>query len=467
MLVLMFPVTLRFQTMKFPLQYALALCAASLWPGVCAAQTVVPATGPAPVPTITLTDAIERSQSANSAFADAKANAGVAQAQRTIARSGLLPGIVYHNQYTYTQAASTEPSTAANGSPTAPIRFIGNNTVHEYASQGIVTETIGGAGIAALQKSNADAAAAKALLEVARRGLVSTVVGDYYGAIAADAKAAIAEQALNEANQFGQNTQQRENGGEVAHADVVRSDLEIQQRQRELNDARLAAEKSRIDLGVLLFPDPATPYKLATSLEQLPALPSRAEIDAAAKANNPDLRAAIETLHSADFDVKTARFGYLPDLSLSFLYGIDAPQFAIHSPDGTRNLGYAGIVTLDIPVWDWFATHERVKQSDYRRDKARIDLTVTQRQLLASLDELYREAEVSQMQLGLLDKSVQSAADSLRLSKLRYTAGEGSVLEVVDAQNSVVTAEAGRADGAVRYFVALANLQTLTGSMPQ
>jgi outer membrane protein TolC len=447
--------------MKQRFQYAVALWAASLWPGLCAAQT-----SPAAVPTITLDDAIQRSQSANSAYAAARVNAGVAQAQRTIARSGLLPGIVYHNQFLYTQAASSALSTAANGSSTPPIRFVGNNAVHEYTSQGIVTETIGGAGIAALQGANADAAAAKALLEVARRGLVSTVVGNYYGAIAADAKAAIAERALDEANDFGKNTQQRENGGEVAHADVVRADLETQQRQRELNDAKLSAEKARLDLGVLLFPDPATPYQLAASLEKLPALPVRADIDAAAKANNPDLRAAIETLHSADFDVKAARFGYLPDLNLSFLYGIDAPQFAIHAPDGTRNLGYAGVATLDIPVWDWFATHERVKQSDFRRDKARVDLTVTQRQLLASLDELYREAEVSLVQLRLLDKSVQTAADLLRLSKLRYTAGEGSVLEVVDAQTSVVTAEAGRADGAVRYYVALANLQTLTGSLP-
>jgi outer membrane protein len=447
--------------MKQRYQYALALCAASLWPGLCAAQTA-----PAAVPTITLDDAIQRSQSADSAYAAAKANAGIAQAQHSIARSSLLPGIVYHNEFLYTQAASSAMSTAANGSSTPPIRFIGNNTVHEYTSQGIVTETIGGAGIAALQGAKADAAAAKALLEVARRGLVSTVVGNYYAALASDAKAAIAERALDEASQFGTNTQQREAGGEVAHADVVRAELEIQQRQRELNDAHLAAEKARLDLGVLLFPDPATPYKLAASLEQLPALPSRTDIDAAAKANNPDLRAAIETLHSADFDVKAARFGYLPNLSATVLYGIDAPQFAIHAPDGTSNLGYAALATLDIPVWDWFATHERIKQSDFRRDKARVDLTVTQRQLLASLDELYREAEVSQIQLGLLDKSVQTAAESLRLSRLRYTAGEGSVLEVVDAQTSVVLAEAGRADGAVRYYVALANLQTLTGSLP-
>ena len=93
-------------------------------------------------------------------------------------------------------------------------------------------------------------------------------------------------------------------------------------------------------------------------------------------------------------------------------------------------------------------------------------MTLTQRRLIASLDELYKEASVSQTQMKLLDQSVQTATQSLRLTNLRYSAGEGTVLEVVDAQNSLVGAESSRADGAVRYYIALANLQTLTGNMP-
>ena len=70
-------------------------------------------------------------------------------------------------------------------------------------------------------------------------------------------------------------------------------------------------------------------------------------------------------------------------------------------------------------------------------------------------------------QLRLLDKSVQSATESLRLTTLRYSSGEGNILEVVDSQNTLAQTESNRADGAARYFNALANLQTLTGNMPR
>jgi len=406
---------------------------------------------------ISLEDAIKRAQSSSTAFAAANTDAQVAQSEHTIARSALLPNVVYHNQYLYTQGT---------GSPNG-FRFIANNAVHEYVSQGSVTETIGGAELADYRRTTAEAAAARARLEVARRGLVVTVVGNYYGVFAADAKLSVAQRALDEAKHFGSITGKRESNGEVAHADSVRSDLQIQQRQRELNDAKLAADRARLDLGVLLFSDPSTPYTLATSMEELPVLPGRSEIEAAATAHNPDLKAAMESLHAAQLGVTSARLGYLPDLALNYSYGIDSAQFAVHAPDGSRNLGYSGSITFDIPVWDWFATHSKVHESVVRREQARVELTAAQRQLIASLREAYQEAQVSLDQLHLLDTSVQSARESLRLTNLRYTSGEGNVLEIVDSENTLVQAESSRADGAARYFNALATLQTLTGSMPR
>jgi outer membrane protein TolC len=94
-----------------------------------------------------------------------------------------------------------------------------------------------------------------------------------------------------------------------------------------------------------------------------------------------------------------------------------------------------------------------------------VALTATQRHLIAALDETYAEAAEAQRQAASLVLSAQTAQESLRLTKLRYTAGEATALEVVDAQTALTLAENAREDGVVRYETGLANLQTLTGTM--
>jgi len=274
----------------------------------------------------------------------------------------------------------------------------------------------------------------------------------------------VADRAHQEAADFTGLTNKREQAREAAHADVVKAQLVEQQRERDLADARVVAEKARLELGVLLFPDPRTSYTLAAE-DGAPELASRSEIEQAATRNNPELKKALALLNVTNADVLAARAAYLPDLGLNVTYGIDAPQFAVNGPDRIRNLGYSASVTMDIPVWDWLSTQHKVKQSEIRRDAARVALTAAQGRMIARFEEAYSEAVTARDQLASLDASVATAAESLRLTKLRYTGGEATVLEVVEAQNEFVGAENAREDGRVRYQAARANLETLTGTM--
>ncbi|WP_263357593.1 TolC family protein [Acidicapsa ligni] len=415
---------------------------------------------------ITLDEAIVRAKANEPNFNAAVAASHVAALDRTLARAALLPSVVYHNQYLYTQPAHgvTDSANASAATATSTPRFIGGNAVHEYTSQGVVTETIGLQQVTAVARASAATSVASAELEIARRGLVAAVVGLYYSSLSADRKLTVAKRAADEASNFTGLTQKREEAREVAHADVVKAQLQQQQRERDLADMTLQKEKARLDLAVLLFSDPHTPYTLLRS-DSVAPLAQRAEIDAAATAHNPELASALASLRTSSLDVTAARAAYLPDLGLNFSYGIDAAQFAIHAPDGTRNLGYSAMATLDIPVWDWLSTHNRIRQKQSLRESARIALSDTQRKLIAQLDEFYAEARVANDQLHSLDVSVETARESLRLTLLRYTAGEANVLEVVDAQNSLTSTELAEEDGILRDQTALANLQILTGTL--
>ena len=429
-------------------------------------QTASPAAQPSPT-AITLDEAIARARTNEPTFAAAVAAAHNAALDRSIARAALLPNADYHNQYLYTQPihGSTQSSNASTASPaiTSSPRFIANNTVHEYISQGQVNEIIGAQQLNAVSRASASLAVATAELEVARRGLVATVARLFYTSSAGSRRVAIAERAALEAANLTKLTQQRESVREVAHADVVKAQLQQQQRDRDLNEARLQAEKARLELAVLLFPDPRVSYTLV--VPDMSPVPARADVEAALAKRNPELQSALASSHLADLNVFAARAAYLPNLALNYTYGIDAPQFAVHAPDGSRNLGYSASVTLDVPIWDWFVTRDRIRQSEINRQTARNLLSNTQRRLITTLEENYAEAVAAHDQLDSLNQSVATATESLRLTLLSYSAGESPILSVVDAENSLTAAEIAREDGIVRYQAALANLQLLTGTI--
>jgi outer membrane protein TolC len=411
---------------------------------------------------ISLAEAIHRAQQNEPAFVSAVAAHQSAAIDRYLAKAALLPSATYHNQLLYTQA-NGQTTQSPSGALPAPI-FIANNAVHEYTSQASINETVGLKQFADAQVADANAARASAELEVARRGLIASVVGLYYSVSASQTKRRVLEEAFQEAQSFTDLTEKRESAREGAHADVVKAQLQQQQRQRDLSDGILAADKARLELAVLLFPDPRTPYSTESAGPPAP-LPTRSEVDRIAGTNNPEMRKALAEVRANNAEVTAARAAYLPDLGLNFSYGIDAPQFAKRGPDDVRNLGYSISATLDIPLWDWFSTQKRIKQSEFKRDTAKVSLTAAQRRLIATLEEVYAEASAARDQLDLLDLSVRTAAESLRLTKLRYSAGEASALEVLDAQTAYLSVANGQADGTVRYQAALAALQQLTGTL--
>jgi outer membrane protein TolC len=440
------------------------LSVALLFAGIPAfSQTQAPQP-PKPSQPVTLDEAIRLAEANQPTFAAAAAEGRATQLERTDARAGLLPSVVYHNQYLFTQSNLTAATTTQGGLSQSLPLFIANNAVHEYYSQASVTENLGLAQFTAVRLADANAARAQAELEVARRGLVQTVVGLYYSSGASNQKVAVAHRALDEANNFLDITTRRENAREAAHADVIKARLGVEQRQRDLQDAQLAAAKARLELGVLLYPDPSTDYSLAP-VENPAPLPDRAAIEAAAKNNNPEIRSALAGVQVSQAQTAQARAALLPDLSLNYTYGIDAPQFAKRGPDGARNLGYSAGATLDIPLWDWLTTERKVKEANLRSQAAKAMLTNAQRKLLADLAEYYDEADVARRQLASLDASVNDARESLRLTRLRYINGEGTVLDVVDAESTLISAENAQADGIVRYQTALAQLETLTGRL--
>ncbi len=416
----------------------------------------------APV-TLTFQDALGRARKYSPQFQAAATAAKLAREDRVQARAAMLPSANYTMQYLGTQGNGIIPSG----------RYVTNDGVHVYRAWGVFRQAISADNLtlASYHRAEAAEALAKAQEEIAQRGLTVAVTQAYYGLVVAERKYASAQQGRDQAQQSLQISQEMEQQGLVAHSDVITFKIQANQAAQAFAEASLAMDDARLNLAVLLFPNFNRNFNVVDDLDAAQSLPSLEEVQKMAGENNPQIRAAMAALREARSDLTSARTAFLPSLSFDVDYGIEANSFALRSrtsafPEAGRvpNLGYFATVSLNLPVWDWGTLRSKLRQAEYRKRQADRDLTFAQRQLLSNLFAYYNEARTSRSEVSTLRDSADLAAESLRLNALRYKAGQATVLDVLNAQNTLTQARDAYADGLARSRMAIANLQTLTGN---
>jgi outer membrane protein len=413
--------------------------------------------------TITLQDALERARKNSAQFLAAVTDARNAHEDRVQARAALLPTVSDSTQYLNTQGNGVFSSG----------RFVTNDGVHVYRQWAVLHQDLSPGAFmrTGYRRASAAEALARAKAVVARRGLDVTVTRDYEALVVSQRKYATAQASLDQARHFLEITQAGERVGQTAHSDEVKAELQFEQQKQSLEEAKLALENDRLTLAVLLSPTLNENFTVVDDLDAPRALPPFTDVQAMAEKQNPDLHAAVEQLRAAKLDVAAARNALLPSLTLDVDYGIEANAFALRSLVAADprlgpqpNLGYFATAVLNVPVWDWGALRSKLHQAEYRQQQAQVDLSQTQREAVSNLYSFYNEALVARGAVESLRHTADLAAESQRLTNLRYQAGESTALEVVDAQNTLTQARNAYDDAEARYRLALANLQTLTGS---
>ena len=432
-------------------------------PAAAAVQLVHPEGPSAPPVVVTLQDALERAKENDAQFLSTAADLDVAREDRAQAKSSLLPAVSHTTQYLGTQSNDVLPSG----------RFVTNDGVHVFRSWAVVRGEISARTLLRTPYRRAEAAAVlvDARLEIAQRGLAVTVTRSYYALVTAQRRYATAQQAADQARRFFDTSQQRQRLGEVARSDVVKAEIQYQQQQQSYQEAMLAMENARLGLAVLLFPALNENFTVVDDLNSAPALPPFSEARGMAARRNPDLRAAAAELDVAHQDVRGARHAFLPSIAVDADYGIEANRFALHSVVDAApqagvlpNLGYFVTANLTVPIWDWGGLRSKLRQTETRERQAQAGVSQTQRRVLSNLYSIYNEALAARAAVDTFRHVADLSAESLRLTNLRYEAGESTALEVVDAQNTLVQARNAYDDAGSRYRVALASLQTVTGS---
>ena len=119
--------------------------------------------------------------------------------------------------------------------------------------------------------------------------------------------------------------------------------------------------------------------------------------------------------------------------------------------------------SISLPLWDGFSRSTRVSQARATEDDAREALRAqgfaVDGQLQSRLLAVRTSWEAAQIQ----DLNRNAAGEQLRLAKEKYRIGNGSALEVADAQNAVTQAEADYVTAVYDYHLAVVGLEAVVG----
>jgi outer membrane protein TolC len=424
---------------------------------VCAAATQAQVPAPSPVP-LSLDEALRLASGQASAFQTAILNERIATEDVRQAQAAFLPKVTTPLSYIYTSPALGLPP----GEPRIQ-SFIANNAIGEYSALVNVSGDFDIAGRlrATLAKNRALLAAAHAGAEVARRELAQAVIEAYYGLALANVQARAAETNLAAAEEFEHITSLLLSGGEVASVDLTRAQLQTLARRDELEKARGNEAVAAGSLRVFVGYDFARPIGTSDLALALPVASDLQQFKAEDVSRRPEFTQLEQQLRAAREEIRIARADRLPSLSYSLNGGFDTDS--MKAPRLKEHTGVSAAISFSIPIFDWGASRSRERQARLRVEVAENERTIAQRGFTQQFYAAQAQAANAAARISLAREGITKAQDNLDASIARYRAGEAQIVEVTDAQTTLVEQRSALYQAIFDYQTALARLRLATG----
>jgi outer membrane protein TolC len=386
---------------------------------------------------LSLRDAVERGLNFNLGATNLNRAVRQAQGQSEIARSALLP-----NVSGYLAESLQQANLAAEGLRIhIPIPgFTFPTTVGPYNNidlRGNVTQSV--VDLTAwnnFRASSESVHAAQFSARDARDAVVLAVCGEYLQIIATRQRVASAHAQLDTATALFQQTQQKRAVGLSPQIDVDRSEVEqLTQQQRVISlETELAKQKIALARSIGLPPNDA--YDLTDEVP-FAAAPSLSEDDAIHQAldRRADIKAAEAQVRAAERALAAARDERLPSLSINGNYG------AIGTNPAQASATFSAAATLSIPIWQGGRTEGDIKSAQATLAQRQSELDDLKGQVESDVRNAFLDLEAATSQVKLAQRNLQVNRETLDLTRQRFDAGVTDNVEVVQAQESLSSAE--------------------------
>lgn len=410
---------------------------------------------------LTLSDAIQRGLRFNLGLLTSEQASRETRAERYRALSALLPNINGQLSMTEQQLNLQALGFLVKLPPSAGFQIPSIVGPYSYQSA-MATANIplfNFSSISNYKASREDTKAAALSIKNAR-DLVVLAAGNAYLEIIADTARVSATQAEIAADQaVYTNANRRHQAGVAIGIDVLRSEVELKQRQQSLvvNENQLA--KDKLMLGRIIGLPIGQDFTIANPSPSVPLVVM--PLDQAlqqAYAHRPDYQAAKARMQAAEFSLRAAKAERYPTLTASGYYGDEGLRVLTNSHGVFQATG-----SINFNIFDGGRIKSDILESDAELQNRRNELENLRGQIdydvrtaLLDLKSAGDEVAVAQSNVGLANETLKQARD-------RFAAGVTNTVEVVQSQQTIADANENLISAQYAYNIAKVELARALG----
>ncbi len=374
------------------------------------------------------------------------------------------------SMWAYEAAKSTVSATAASKNPSVGYSYSATrargatdaSSVTERGTNGfslsvpVYTPSVD----AAIDGARYDREGAGASYEEALQTAKLTAISDYYTLIMYRNFVDVAQQSVRDYDGHVTNVQAQYNVGLVASSDVLAARTNLADAQTTLITRQNSADVAETDLNIVIG------YPVSTSIEtadkEMRYLPYNVTLEQAkayALLHRATLVKSAMDVKSAEESVKQAKAGYLPTVSLTA-----GKNYA--SDDnyrGTSNNGWSVGANASLDIWDGGSTRNTIKVREAQLESAKEANLAAVDGVLYDVQSAYLNLRAAEQTISSAKVAVEEGQESFRIASLRYRAGVGSNLDVLDAETSLTTARNNYVQALYNYNIYVATLEPPVG----
>ena len=280
----------------------------------------------------------------------------------------------------------------------------------------------------------------------------------YYDVLQASNMVQVDKESVDRLEAHLKNVQAQFNVGTVAKSDVLRSEVELANAKQTLIKADNTYEVAVSSLNNVIGLPLETKITLKEELTYQKYEQSMADcIDYALK-NRPDVLQAKDSLTSTVKGVQIAQSGKKPTVTLSSLYDFNDESFP-----GDNNTNWRVYFTTNWNVFDSGLTDAKISQAKASVEKAQEQLRKTRDAAHLEVRQAYLNMQEAEKRIDTTKVAVVQAEEDYKIAQVRYSAGVGTNLDVMDSQVALTQAKTNYIQALYDYNTSKAKLEKAMG----